>query len=218
MNEDDIIKIVCSVEKENKDKYEVKFESLEIIFLNEETIYLNNIKPGLNISLKDLENIINDDDYIVCKNYAFNLVSRFSKTRKELEDKLISKGHNALNIKKVIDLLKGYNLINDESYAKNYIMSKLQKEGKEKISYELSVKGVSKDVIESSFEKINDENESVFTNSLMKIGKKKYLELISKEDDVYKVKEKLYSYLARKGFKWDEIKACVNSILDEVKD
>jgi len=164
-----------------------------------------------------MNNINNDDDYTLCKNYAFSLTVRFSKTKKQLEDKLISRGHNAENIKKVLDLLQEYDLINDEIYAKNYIISKLSKEGKEKISFELSLKGIPKDIIESKFMELKEENEEIFLNSLMKAAEKKYKELVLRESDSRKIREKLYSYLVRKGFKWDEIKSCINNILKKVK-
>ena len=216
MSDGNIIKTINSVERDykNKHKYIVKFDSEEDIFLNEEIVFLNNIKPGSKFSLFELEKIIDDDDYILCKNYAFNLTGRFSKTKKQLEDKLISRGHNAKNIKKVLDLLQEYSLVNDEIYAKNYIISKLSKEGKEKISFELSLKGIPKDIIENKFMELKEEDEEIFHNSLMSAAKKKYTELVLRENDNRKIKEKLYSYLARKGFKWDEIKSCVNNILN----
>lgn len=217
MIDGNLIKVINSVEKDSKNKrsYRVEFDSGEAIFLNEEILVLKNIKPGRKFSLIELEEIIDNDDYIVCKNYAFNLVARFSKTKKQLEDKLISRGHNTKNINKVLDLLQEYNLINDEVYAKNYILSKLPKEGKSKISFELSLRGVSKDIIESKFLELKEEDEEIFSDSLKKAAQKKYRELVQRESDIRKIKEKLYSYLARKGFNWDEIKSCVNNILNE---
>ncbi len=213
MSED--IKKIKIVEKYNNKQYLVEFESNEKIFLDYETIFLNNIRPGNELSLSDIENILKDDDYIRCKRYAFNLVSKFSKTKKEIQDKLASKGYDSFNIKKVIDLLIEYDLINDNKYAASYIKSKLLKESKNKISYELSLKGISKDIIESIFYDLQTEDETILEDSLMKIAEKKYKELLSKERDDFKIREKLYSFLLRKGFKWDEIKSCLDLLLKE---
>ena len=205
---------VISIDKLNKNKYRVGFDSREAIFLSEETIYSNNITKDTSFTIEEIEKIIECDDYIVCKNYAFNLMGRFSKTKKELLERLVSKGHSDLNIKKVIDLLESYGLIDDKSFARNYVMSKLHKESKEKIIFELSFKGIDKEIITEVLNELVEENEDVFSDSLMKIAQKKYSELKLKEDDTKTLKEKLYSYLTRKGFKWDEIKCCVNKIMD----
>lgn len=48
------------------------------------------------------------------------------KTEKELRDKLTEKGFEEDTIKRAIEFLKEYNLLNDEKYAEMYIKDRLR--------------------------------------------------------------------------------------------
>ena len=98
----------------------------------------------------------------------------------------------------VINRLKDYNFLDDESYARMFVESRIKNKPRGKIVLinELRTKGISKDIAEDvCSELVNDE-----FSLLKKIYTKKYGEEKLTIEDTKKIQ-----YLQRKGFSWDLI-------------
>ena len=150
---------------------------------------------------------MSEDDWSLnnCKERAIYLITNYSKTEKQLRDKLkSSKKYTDDVIDKTIKFLKKHNFINDTDYSKRFIELHKNQYSKNVIKQKLYLKGVDKKIIE---EVLNDD-EIVFDDEelIKKILLKKCPNYYDIMDDMdMKEKQKILSYLYRKGFSYDKI-------------
>jgi regulatory protein len=135
--------------------------------------------------------------------YAVHYLSRYPKTRKELEMKLLQKWFSYEDIKETIDTLAIQNIVDDAKFADSYIYSECVKKGKPLfvIKKKLLFKGIDKAILDnvcSQYE--NDIEEGILQKIIKDIEnyKKRGVEWL---DIVQK--------LMRKGYSADQIKSAV---------
>lgn len=81
---------------------------------------------------------------------SLRILTRREHSVKELRDKLISKGFEALDVARELETLARLNLQSDERFAQNFVTTKLHAGwGPKRIEQELSAKGVDAGVIAS---------------------------------------------------------------------
>jgi regulatory protein len=138
------------------------------------------------------------DPRIRAKTYACRLLNYRPRSEKEIRDKLVEKGFAPAIIDDVAIYLKEKNLVNDEGFAKLWMKSRLQSSGQGflKIRNELLQKGVSRDIIENVTAQLECSfNEYDIASQLVerRLPALKHIE-------EYKARQRLYSYLKRRGF------------------
>ena len=183
------------VQKRNVNRVNVYVDEVFTFACDAELIYKQGIQKDSIIDVEAIKEIVKEDEFIKCKNSALRTVEKTYKTEKELRDKLAEKGFEEDTIKRAIEFLKEYNLLNDEKYAEMYIKDRLRSQGRNKIKYALIRKGVSEDIL------LND--------TAFKLAEKKYNILKKKESDKYKLSQKLFRFLLSKGYDYE----CCNSIV-----
>ena len=127
-----------------------------------------------------------------------------------MRDKLSLKGYEDHIIKRTINFLREYNLLDDTNYAKMYVKDRAKSQGKKKIKYSLLQKGIDENVIEDELEKLDIDEIRVLVQDM---ALKKYNILKKRENDDYKLSQKLYRFLMGKGYDYDLIKDVVKSIV-----
>ncbi len=147
-----------------------------------------------------------------CKERAIYLITNYSKTEKQLRDKLkSSKKYTDDVIDSTIKFLKKHNFINDLDYAKRYIELHKDQYSKNVLKQKLYIKGVDKKIID---EAIDDEKNYDDEGLIKKLLLKKCPEYYDKAPDMdVKEKQKILSYLYRKGFSYEKIIDVMNSNL-----
>lgn len=214
----DILNNVISkieVQKKNKDRVNVYIDGEYAFPCSSEVIFLHMVKVGEIVDPNNLQEIINMDNYIKCKNYALRIIERSYKTEKQIYDKLVEKDYDVVAIGKTLDFLKEYNLLDDEKYAKAYIKEKIKDQGRNKIKYTLISRGISEKIIQEKLNLIGSEEEE---ESAMNLGEKKYNILIKREDDPKKIYKKLGDYLITRGYNFQTVKIVLNKILNGFND
>lgn len=80
---------------------------------------------------------------------ALKFISKRLRTEKEIKDYIRARGYDEIVSENVIEYLKSYDYIDDEEYARAFIRDRvnLKKHGRERIAYELSLKGVDREII-----------------------------------------------------------------------
>ena len=86
------------------------------------------------------------------KERALYILDKTFKTEKQIKDKLIQGMYPEDVIKRILEFLKKYDIINDKRYASMYIEYKGKTRSGRQISQDLMIKGISKDIISESFE------------------------------------------------------------------
>ena len=205
--------IITKIEvgKRNKERVANIYIDEEYAFsISAELIYKENIKVKDKIDVDSLKKLADEDNYIKCKNTALKTIERTYKSEKELAQKLALKGYDDHIINRTINFMKEYNLLNDNNYATMYVKDKSRNIGKKKIKYSLLQKGIDEEIIESELEKINNDEVKAI---VYEMALKKYKVFSKRENDNYKLTQKLYRFLMGKGYDYDLIKDVVKSIV-----
>ncbi len=168
---------------------------------------------GLELTDKEIEEIIIDDEYVKCFNSALNYISYQERTIKEVKNKLVSKEYLNLTINKAIEELLKLNYLNDFEYAKRYIELKVKKMGTQKIKYLLIEKGIDEKIFD--FLLMNYSEDQQYEIALL---------LASKKNDQYdnisyqKRYSRLSGLLNRKGYSYSIVNRVLSEILEDYRN
>ena len=184
------------IQTNNKKKVNVYLDGSYFCSLALETVMKNNLKVGMMVEEKVLENIQYESEKSIAYEQALKLISTRYKTRKEMETYLQSKGYAITTIYYVLKKLGEYNFIDDERYAESFASHHIQKDGVVKIKQQLFQKGVSEEIIDKVLANYEDQTEQV------KVLLEKYMKNKEATKENY---QKACRYLYGKGFKMDDI-------------
>jgi regulatory protein len=204
-------KIITSIEiqKNNKERVNIYIDGGYAFSCSAELVYTHEIKPKSSVNIEELQELINEDNYLKCKTAALKLIEKSYKTEKEIFDKLVKKGYEEKTAARVIAFLKSYNFLNDEEFARMYINDKIKSQGKNKIKYALLRKGIDDAIIE---EKLKASGTEVEVKTAQKLAEKRYKLLLNQEKDRRKISGKLWEYLIRNGFNKDIIEDIIQKL------
>lgn len=204
--------IITKIEvgKRNKERVNIYIDEEYAFSISAELVYKENLKVKDKIDVDSLKKLADEDNYLKCKNSALRTIEKTYKSEKELRDKLSLKGYEDHIIKRTMDFLREYNLLDDTNYAKMYVKDRAKNQGKKKIKYALLQKGIDENVIEDELEKLNNDE---IRSLVYDMALKKYNILKKRESDSYKLSQKLYRFLMGKGYDYDLIKDVVKSIV-----
>ena len=165
-----------------------------------------NIQIDDEISFDTYKIILADDQFNRAKNFALSKISYAQKTSFEIEKILKDNNFSNESIQKTIDFLNEYGILNDELFVKSYVSDKhnISKWAKNKIRYSLKAKKISDELIDNYLKEIDDDEE--YENA--------YNFALKKAKNTFNIenKQKVYRYLAGKGFEYDIINKVVSEI------
>ena len=129
----------------------------------------------------------------------------------DIHKKLKQWGVKEVDIDDIIEQLIKDNFLNEERFVDTFVISKfdINKWGKIKIRYELVLRKIPGNLIQSGLDKIDEQE---YHSVLKKVILKKKGEI--KETDIYKAKKKVATFAISKGYEpalvWDTIKKLVH--------
>lgn len=163
----------------------IYFSEEEYYRINADIIFEFSLKKGMELNEQLIEKLF--VQLILYRAYSFLVKRDYAK--KELKQKLLFEFKWSNFIDKATNILEEKGYIDDFSYTKNYINSKSF--SKKRIYYDLSIKGIRKEMIDEVFSGlILDEKEDI----------RKILPKLSSKDERKKVE-----YLLRKGYNLRDI-------------
>lgn len=200
------------IQKRNEERVNIYIDNEFAFACYKELVYKEGLKKDMEVEIDSLKKIIAEEEFLKCKNSALRIVEKAYKTEKEMVDKLLQKGYEGIIIEKTIAFLKEYNFLNDEKYTLMYAKDRSKIQGKNKIKYSLMKKGIDKETIENTLDSIdnNVEEETAYNLAI-----KKYRILSKKENDKYKLNQKLIRFLLGKGYDYGLIKDVIKRITNE---
>ncbi|WP_411680476.1 recombination regulator RecX [Clostridium thailandense] len=198
------------VQKRNKERVNIYINNEFSFACSAELVYIHSLSKDKVVDVNSLAEIVEEDNYIKCKNTSLKMIEKSYKTEKQIIDKLVQKEYQDKIIKRTIEFLKQYNFIDDKKYAQMYIKDKISAQGKNKTKYALINKGINEEIINEELKHIDD---AIEESSAMKLAEKKYNILLKSEKDARNINKKLREYLARKGYNLDIIQKVSNSIV-----
>ncbi|MCR5101090.1 MAG: recombination regulator RecX [Butyrivibrio sp.] len=139
-----------------------------------------------------------------CKLRAMNLLQKRDYTEYKLREKLKDGQYPEEIIDIAVDYVKSYKYIDDERYVRDFVNCYIESRSKNRIIQDLINKGLKKDFISPIIDEIYDETnpDIELEQVLVLLKKKKY----DPENADYACKQKLMSFLFRKGFSMDVIR------------
>ena len=153
----------------------------------------------------DVKKMSKDDWSLAnCKERAIYIITNYSKTEKQLRDKLKQgKKYTDEVIDETIKFLKKHNFINDEDFAKRFIELHKNSYSIKVLRQKLYQKGINRELLDNIFENDLDIDEEVLIKKLLLKKYPDYYEIEKTMDP--KEKSKILGFLYRKGFSYDKI-------------
>ena len=130
---------------------------------------------------------------------AHSLLGRKMYTKRALFEKLMQRHPDAKEtIDRVIRECEEVDLINDKKYAEAFVESRmlLKPKGKRVLHRELREKGVPENIIKETLSDISEEEEEKMARGIAQ----RKIKLLAHEKDMQKREEKLFRFLASRGF------------------
>lgn len=175
----------------------------------------NMIKFGLKVekdlSEKEIEKIARESEYQKNLDRLLRFTTMRPRSEKEIENYFMRKKMPEVLRESLFNRLKKLGFINDYEFAKWWIEQRkiFKPKGSKVLVYELRKKGISREIAEGILEKEPEEEEALARRVFEKV-KRKYVGM-----DRYKVRKKLYEYMARRGFNWEIVKKILGSMDEE---
>ncbi len=195
---------ITSIEKQKKEgRYNIFLDGEFAFGLYKETIYEFGLRVNDEITPKQAEEIKTRDEIGFGKRVAYRFLNYKQRSEKEVRKKLKEKKLSDGSIDIVISSLKDLKYINDESYAKSYLQSKILRkpEGKRVLKMKLADKGIPKEIAENILsEQYPPETETEKAAELLR----KYEKKVRAKTPAEK-KQKCFRFLLSKGFDFDTI-------------
>ena len=138
------------------------------------------------------------------------------RTVHELKEKLRGKGYSGEAVEKAIRRLKELGFLNDGEYVERWIRGKLKSRpiGRRTITQKLRLKGVHPEVVEERLEPLYREfSDDGGIETLARKQARKYGKYEERE-----LKSKLFGFLVRRGFDYDECTRAVEDAIRDMKD
>lgn len=194
----------------HKDRINVFIDDEFACSLTAFSVATHRLKIGNEISDDKLIEIFTTSELDIAFNKCLDLVSRATKTEKQVKEYLLSKDFSANVVDNCIDKLKAYNFINDEKYALQYAELSSANKGVKRIRYELIMKGISDSLIDKALQQINDEKFSqAIDEQVAKFFRNKtkdYANFI-----------KANRYLLNKGYSYEQVKKALSKLNSETE-
>lgn len=200
--------------KRNKERVNIYIDEEFVFAIYMELVYRFNLKVNEEVDKEKLIEIAKVENLSKCKDSALKTIERSYKTEKEIRDKLLNKEFDEETVEKTINFLKEYTFIDDLKFTKMYVKDRIRTQGRNKIKYALIQKGVNKYLVDEVLEELdrNDEEERALL-----ICEKKYLSICKREEDDFKIKNKLIRYMLGRGYEYEVARNVVSKIYLQYK-
>lgn len=139
---------------------------------------------------------------------AMNLLMKHGFTEKKLRDKLAEGEYSRELIDNAIEYVSSFGYIDDNEFARDYIVSHRDDKSIGRIKNDLLNKGVSKEIINSALNKVYEEDGPIDEIPLIqKLLRKRGFDA---QNAGYEEKNKTYAFLMNKGFSAESIRRVIN--------
>lgn len=190
------------VQARHKDRVNLYIDDVFVTGLTLDTAVKNGLKIGKDVDEKFVVDMIFDSEKQSAFNKTANYMKSSIKTVKQIKEYLNKKGYDEAVINTVVEKLKEYKYLDDSQYVTAFVNTNKSRYGVRKLREKLKQKGVA----DANLSVLDDYEEDV--DALKKVAEK-YMSHKEKTPENY---NKLYRFLAMRGYNFDDINACVNEI------
>ncbi|HYM20687.1 MAG TPA: RecX family transcriptional regulator [Candidatus Kapabacteria bacterium] len=204
-------RIITSIAYQKRDKLRasVSIDDAFAFGINIATIERFRLRKGDELTSVLFDSIREFDDKASAKRIASKYLNTRRRSEREVASKLRGEGFDDTVVAETTQSLKEYGLINDEELAQAFIHDKLLTKAvsKRELEQYLRKKGIAKETIVEALKKISNPGDE--EEHAKQAAEKKWSSLVRRETDPKKRKQKLYAFLASRGFEGSTIKKIV---------
>lgn len=192
--------IVTNVESLTKTKFIVEVDGKFAFVLYKGELKRFGVTQGVELSEMIYQQIRTEIVLKRAKLRAMHLLTDTAKTEKGLREKL-RQGHYPEDIiEQAMDYVRSFGYLDDRKYAESFVLSRKESKSRKEIYAALLQKGVSAEQIQEVLDEVYAEEGE--REAIRKLILKKHVDVLqANEEELHK----LYGYLARKGFRYEEI-------------
>ncbi|MBE5739045.1 MAG: hypothetical protein E7354_04905 [Clostridiales bacterium] len=184
------------VQKKNETRANLYLDDEFYAGVSIETCIKNHLKKGVEIDKEQLDMIILEDEKTVAMSKAVKYMGGALKTAKQIRDYLKKKEFAPNTIEYVLEKMKEYRYLDDENYARSFVLTYSSKYGKLKLKSMLKSRGVSDKIMDQILD-----GECEPEDSLEKVAEKYLKNKIIDEKNLVK----LARFLCSRGYEFDKI-------------
>jgi regulatory protein len=206
--------IITSIQYQKKDKLRASLfvDGEFAVGVNVSTIENFRLRKGDELTSILAEKLCVYDNLVSAKRVAAKFINTRMRSEKEVREKLRGFEFDSEVLDEVVETLRRNLMLDDLAFAKSFIHDKLlsKPHSAQRLETDLRKKGITKDLIyEALAEAGIGETEE---DRAMTAAEKKWQQIIRREDDTRKQKQKLTAFLASRGFKYDTIKTILTKL------
>ena len=197
-------------QKKNKERVNIYIDGKFYKGIFAEIAFNQNLSEGMEINREKLEGILIQEEVSKAKEKALQILNGRHQSENALREKLYKREYDNKVIDQVIDYLKECNLINDEELANSLTDTCLnvKKYGRRRIKDYLYNNKIKKSQIDNIFYSID---RKVEIENAIELAENKTRNINT--NDKNKLYQKLYRFLAYRGYEYDVIKTAIDSVL-----
>ena len=200
---------VTKIEPLTKIKFKIYLDGSFAFVLYKGELSRFGITAGAEISEETVERIRKEVIFKRARLRAMHLLEDMDRTEAALREKLKQGCYTQNMIDRAIDYVKSFGYLDDGRYAENFIRSRQGAKSRKEIRAALMQKGVSAELIEQALESCYEEGGE--EEAVRRIFRKKRFDPTAAEEAE---KQRMYGYLARKGFKYETVRQVIQNYED----
>lgn len=195
---------VTKIEPVTKAKYKVFLEEQFAFVLYKGELSRYQIQEGSELSQETVNEIKKEILEKRAKLRAMHLLEHMDRTEAQLRTKLKQDMYPDDIVEIAMQYVQSFGYINDRGYAKRFVESRQNSKSKLEIKMSLLQKGIAKEIVYEVLEEyFEGQDESAAIQKLLE--KKRFSPEIATEEE----KRKVYGYLLRKGFSYEDVRQVI---------
>ncbi len=172
-----------------------------------------NLSVGQSFDRDRLLELIRAENVRKAYDRALRLISYRDRSESEVRRRLLASDFSEEVVDEVVRKLAGVGLLNDERFSEQWVQSRTLSRpmGRARLAWELRSKGVDPETVEQALRDFGEDTEYALAVS----AAQKKLGRMDRTDP--SLREKLASFLGRRGFDWDVIRKVLDELCPEEK-
>ena len=196
--------IITKIESVTKVKYKIYVEEQFAFAVYKGELSRFHLREGGEISEDTIQLIKSEVLLKRAKMRAMHLLNDMARTEEQLRQKLRNNGYPEDVTEEALAYVKSFGYINDEVYIRNFVESRKDKKSRREIYALLSQKGVKGEDVDRVLEEIYEEHSD--REAIRELLRKKRWNPETADE---KERQKIYGYLVRKGFRYEDIRQVI---------
>lgn len=193
------------IEPVTKTKFRIYLDGQFAFVLYKSELSSCHLKDGKPVTKEQIEMILTEIVLKRAKRKAMSLLQSMDRTESELRDRLLRQDFPEEIVDQALRYVKAFGYVDDRSYVESFILSRKGRKSRREIYAELSRKKVDAEIVDEMMERCYEEDDS--NEALRHLLRKKHYDPARASAEE---KQKIYAYLARKGFSYGEIKKAMD--------